>query len=164
MVLKGGSVTTIYFEVSSGLTFSLFNSYLAFCVWHRTFSISHPLFYISHLAFYLTPRIFYFTSRIFLSHTVTSHFLFHISHFLSYRLPFIPQTFLEGQSNVTGWEKRSPVSFRRPYTASRTTSSLYVLSQLKKIKIPISFFIKSQKAQSNIKLFLKTSTLIMLTN
>ena len=65
MVLKGGSVTTIYFEVSSGLTFSLFNSYLAFCVWHRTFSISHPLFYISHLAFYLTPRIFYFTSRIF---------------------------------------------------------------------------------------------------
>lgn len=76
MVLKGGSVTTIYCEVSSGLIFSLLNSYLAFCVWHLTFSISHPLFFISHIAFSISHLTF------FISHLAfsISHLAFFISH------------------------------------------------------------------------------------
>ena len=79
-VLKGGSITTIYSEVSSGL-------------------VSYPFLFLSCFLC-LESNIFYLASRIFLSHishflshisrslSHTSHFLFHISHFLSRHISF----------------------------------------------------------------------------
>ena len=101
----------------------------------HTFYLTSLFFYLASRISYLASRISYLACRIFISNLawiLKNHLeLSHISY-VPYRLPYIPQTFLEGQSNVSGWEKRSAVSFRRPYTASRTTTSLYVLSQLKR--------------------------------